>query len=557
MRTGTCAAGISTRISRSRSGGREFRAGGVRIAYEGELADVLINPDEYPGQELQAGRDTPEIVLTDANHARKFPFCLFSVQLRTEKDSRFLQRIWEHENPLAPYTETEDDHFEHPSEHLYELDLKPMSSWEDIPTVESTPTGEGFFGPGEFSDKGISHVVHSGVPLAAPASLGDLRGLNLAVTRDGARASHVIGNSRAHPRVPLATAGDPDNPDWKYLANDLIWDGYYFSGLTDRGAPAYDDPLTRDEAVEDFVREAGVLPDRRMIFHPGSASLADVETKLKSPVNSIRGAAAHQLSAGMFNVNSTSVEAWEAVYRGLRDRALQVLPPDEPAPLPDGDILDGTAVSRTALPNAGTLEDSDGDHWFGEAAKWRGYRELSDDAIRELAEATVTEVKKRGPFLSLAEFVNRRLEDWGELAQMGAVQAAIDACDLNAAAIGPDSVLIQPGDVATHGLTNPEAALGYSGAGAPGFISQADVLAPISNGIAVRSDTFRIRAYGEVAGADGEPRSRAWCEAIVQRFPEYVDESTPAESIPTSPENSRLGRRFRIVHLRWLSPDQL
>ncbi|MCY7288586.1 MAG: hypothetical protein LH624_10150, partial [Cryobacterium sp.] len=61
---------------------------------------------------------------------------------------------------------------------------------------------------------------------------------------------------------------------------------------------------------------------------------------------------------------------------------------------------------------------------------WNGFRALSDDDVKLLATNIVTEVRKRGPFLSLAEFVNRRVEG-SEFGAKGAIQAAIDATAIN------------------------------------------------------------------------------------------------------------------------------
>jgi hypothetical protein len=63
--------------------------------------------------------------------------------------------------------------------------------------------------------------------------------------------------------------------------------------------------------------------------------------------------------------------------------------------------------------------------------------------------------------------------------------------------------------------------------------------------LAVRSDTFRIRAYGEALNAanPGQLQSTAYCEAIVQRTPEMM------------PDGS--GRRFVITYFRWLTPADI
>lgn len=68
-----------------------------------------------------------------------------------------------------------------------------------------------------------------------------------------------------------------------------------------------------------------------------------------------------------------------------------------------------------------------------------------------------------------------------------------------------------------------------------------DELAPI---LTTRSDTFRIRAYGDATNpAEGAREAAAYCEAIVQRTPQTID--------------ATFGRRFVVVHFRWLGPDDI
>ena len=143
---------------------------------------------------------------------------------------------------------------------------------------------------------------------------------------------------------------------------------------------------------------------------------------------------------------------------------------------------------------------------------------------------------------------------------------------------------------------------GVTGAMMPGWLSQADLLTPLAPVINVRSDTFRVRAYGD--GGPANPNVKVWCEAIVQRLPEYViddvkfpSEGDPSHARPMEPYedlnsngqfdessepftdfdsdgtrsfdseyrdeqlennvNERFGRRFRIVKFRWLPAEEV
>ena len=101
---------------------------------------------------------------------------------------------------------------------------------------------------------------------------------------------------------------------------------------------------------------------------------------------------------------------------------------------------------------------------------------------------------------------------------------------------------------------------GSRSTGIPGWLTQADVLQAIGPALSVRSDTFRIRAYGEsVDSITGEIKARAWCEAIVQRNPHYVDPTdTPEKSVnEISAINKKYGRKFNIIGFRWLHKDEI
>ena len=82
---------------------------------------------------------------------------------------------------------------------------------------------------------------------------------------------------------------------------------------------------------------------------------------------------------------------------------------------------------------------------------------------------------------------------------------------------------------------------------------------PLAPYIKVRSDSFRIRTYGESKNADGQVMSRAYCEAIVQRGIHFV---SPTDSPDTAlnalnTENKKYGRRFQVTSFKWLSPQEI
>ena len=100
---------------------------------------------------------------------------------------------------------------------------------------------------------------------------------------------------------------------------------------------------------------------------------------------------------------------------------------------------------------------------------------------------------------------------------------------------------------------------GFTGEGAPPMLTQGDLLAGLAPIATVRGDTFKIRAYGTATTSDGVIQARAWCEALVQRLPEFVDPADVPETATASlarPMNQTFGRRFHIVAFRWLNPKE-
>ena len=211
-------------------------------------------------------------------------------------------------------------------------------------------------------------------------------------------------------------------------------------------------------------------------------------------------------------------------------------------------------VSRFSMPN-----DPASSMTEGASPKWQGYHELKEEEIDKLAQAIVRQVKARGPFRSLAEFVNRRLgSESDERSQFGALQAALEDPDVS---INEPyrSPTITSSDLQQARYQNKSAALGPRFQGAPPYVNQADLLNVIGPVLNARSDSFPIRGYGEARDISGNVTARARCEAVVKRFPEYVDTRnvTTASSAELSVINQSFGRRFRIVSFRWLASNDV
>jgi hypothetical protein len=268
--------------------------------------------------------------------------------------------------------------------------------------------------------------------------------------------------------------------------------------------------------------------------------------------------ASHLIVEGSFNINSTSVEAWKILFSSLKGKPSVYfksgVTPGESSPA-------NTVVGYGSLPSAEAIAAGSISGPNFPAEQWTSGRELSDEEIEKLAIAMVGQVKLRGPFLSLSEFINRRLDGTNqELALKGALQAALDHPDvpINAQFRKNDRIL----DNETASITFPfdAAANGPVAYGSAAYVDQADILRGLSEQLTPRGDTFVIRAYGDSIGKNGEVLARAWCEAVVQRVPDYfdsADEPHVKHSNLTSEANRRFGRKLQIVSFRWLNGNEI
>lgn len=458
-----------------------------------------------------------------------------------------------------------------------------------LPPGNEEPEADGIeryrgFGGDSIGATGQTHSILFDVPRAPLVSIGQLQHANLG--RYNNEPSFVVGNSYHNIRIPLDqtevrdfaqhdTKGlysdkELDVFDLSYRVNEELWDSWFFSTV---------DVDDISNQIDELKSGGESLPNSRFhLYDPANSFLTSFEAA-EAEADHYDVLGAHLLVNGAFNVNSTSVAAWKVVLSSIRDVEIPVVDPQAGT---EEWVQSKIVFSRFVRPFSSGFDPDDSATFEN---YWRGYRTLSDEQIGSIAEELVRQVKLRGPFRSMAEFVNRTLEDKDPSSAesddsrlSGPLQAALDRAEGGNRNIDED--LSAPVEA------TPDAADEFSGVedgsrqgtAHPGYLLQGDVLQPLAPILSARSDTFRIRAYGDkiIVPRDSSNdmefiKARAWCEAIVQRIPDPVepvseDSSSTVDMIQRAADiethyrslnKPYFGRKFRIVAFRWLEKDEL
>lgn len=568
------------------------------------------------------------------------PFAVVDITMKSADAARDPFPLFTHSNPLAASlrssgagrTATAQGNGINGSPGSYQLSVRPCSDWSEF--IQQPDNQRAYGGYAVSSAKGSERVILTEIPLVQPVSLAQYAHANFGV-RDQ-QPLLAVGNSFASPHLPAETVVFTQDGgrnwtefDQSYLLNTALWDGFFLSsiapqmktagteatlpdhpsykhdsGATDPAAPNIVKPLS--SVVDDFVFNGTPLDNPRFSVERSGSS----DEAIRSALSDYRRAASVLINQGAFNVNSSSVEAWTTFLGGAKQQALQGLGAEAPARDRNGRFV------RT-LSRLGTVAATENAQ---DRSNWQGFANLSDAQIRKLATAIVAENKERfgqsvrgerelrsppsprlfgglskpaTPYLGLAEFINRFLcpETWAN--RCGALQAAIFRADADESAGLSDRLYAGLANIRLDrsSLTNasPEqfpfaANIEVGGGGrvhtalaAPGNLLQSDLLQTLGSALATRSDTFTLRCFGEAVLPGGET-GVAWMEVVVQRTPEFIDRTNPAETgssapkplafgAPTSadpttnrnlsPVNHILGRRFKIVSMRWLKTDEI
>jgi hypothetical protein len=582
------------------SNGFNRRSSRQFLLFSKPAADALWPPilaDQLPSSKLS------EVVGTKSKL-----FMTAVIGFRTANDSMIPGKGYLQTNPLNYVSDLADVNLvgvpaanlsgiRHPANSCYDIQFINGADVSARPNAEPI-THRGYIASGLDASSGLTSLVSAEIPARPLQSLGDLQHLDLRNCNPFPPFQYnITGNSQAHPMLPPhSVVLSPMQHDDAYCLNHLFFDDWFVSSI----APDLRDWTSQNErsldvVYKDFLRHSidpksgSPLPNRMYRLTP-EAMDTDVEKAYErdvKPADSYRHIASKLSVDGMFNVNSTSVAAWRSLLGhalGQRQPYLTESGGSWNVSLaPERDHV----VSRMSVAGGGAAGfDSAPAGSFADALEFSGHRALTDEQLDALAEEIVRQVRLRGPFLSLSEFINRRLSAASseeELALAGAVEAALSTLakrgssdpknpyrelQRNSREITAATVTSMPA-LAEARYLFPRAAEGWTANALPGWIRQADILRPLAPVLSVRDDTFVIRAYGDARDAQGKITASAWCEAVIRRNPEFVDPSDAATDTPVlgtdsgtekflqSAANEQFGRRFTIVSFRWLNPDEV
>jgi hypothetical protein len=566
-------------------------------------------------------------------------FAVIDIEAKSANEDRSPFPLFTHSNPMAGSlrasgagrTAAGSNNGTRGAPASYSAKVRACDSWEGI--IQQPDNQRAFGGYSVKRDKGTERAILTEIPLVQPTSLAQYAHANFGVRDQQPLLS--IGNSFASPLVDATKVLQDNGPNWTefdqtYLLNAALWDGFFLSSVapwmkTDNTTAVLPDhpgykvtnggntstaPINQvksiAQVIEGFVLDGTPLDNPRFSIERSGAS----DEAIIGALDDYRRSASVLLNQGAFNVNSTSLEAWKAFLGNAKQQALQGLASDAPGATDNARFL--RAVTRQdSAPATGNAEN---------ASNWQGFANLSDAQIEKLAKAIIAENKERftvsvrgerdltnppgtrrfgghdkttTPYLGLAEFINRFLcpQTWAN--RCGALQAAIFRADADEAAGLSDRLYGGIGSLRLNAASlntsetpwfrhpdNIEVGNGgrvHTALGAPGNLLQSDLLQSLGSALATRSDTFTLRCFGEAVLPGGET-GVAWMEVVVQRTPEFVDRTDPAETgssaakplgfgAPTSTDpttnrnlsliNHTLGRRFKVTSMRWLKTDEI
>ncbi|MGB6222932.1 hypothetical protein [Haloferula sp.] len=502
-----------------------------------------------------------------AGEGNEFPFATIVFGLRDLLAANIRTKGYINTKPILSYGRANgDDSLEDSS---YDLRVYGTTSFNapEIPSSDDDLS----FGNDHSGYVGTSHTAQFGIPRWAITelptqpllSLCELQHFDIGFNNPlPPRVAHPLGNSNATPKMRPEVMKRPGLTayDHSYASNHLFFDDWFISSITPDGNGAdLREVLAGHLTGESPLRNSNYRP--AIILNDSAAE--DTADEMLDDEDAWRKVAAGLEVEGMFNINSTSKNAWSALLKNQKNSrvpTIKINPSQAGSWEAELDSTNNNPFSRTSVVSSGDATPPDNSLLVEPF-------DMTDTQIDALAEEIVEQIKKRGPFLSLSEFINRQLGTDDDLALAGAVESALVELSKSASTERNPYSAIQksfPQQASQFSDRNeihayPEAAEGSAVYGTPGWGRQADILRPIAPILSARDDTFIIRAYGSsVEPGTGDIKAQTWCEAIVQRKSAYVDSTDPATgSVDLCPANKTFGRKLDVIFFRWLSAEEV
>ncbi len=362
------------------------------------------------------------------------------------------------------------------------------------------------------------------------------------------------------------------------LWNNALFDQQFFTGLG--SGSSWSDPAA--PLPNTLLRVLRTRPDGTRViagdFFPKSTTTVDPADPTATPITTTTGAglgAKYALQGGAFNLNSTDPDAWAAVLRSVRfptGREFQYLNTNtDTGTAPDGDTLSLSAEAAFPRFSQSAQEtykvtpgyphtDTNSLTSFTVHTEYyrQGFRTLDAATVSSLAQkiatAVETHIRASGPYRSVQEFLD----------PITTVVPDPNDPTLTLTTVGPSlleqAIIDLQLNLDPNVPLDPITSLGTNYPMSSIYLTQADIMTALAPVLFTRSDTFTVRAYGEASNPlTGAAEGKAWCEAIVQRLPEPFAPATP--NAPTDDEYKtppgELGRRFKIISLRWLTRSDI
>jgi hypothetical protein len=460
----------------------------------------------------------------------------------------------------------------------YEVNLQPFLSKGDYEKYMEVDGNRVPALTGNRTVRGIKSGSYLEIPTGPMQTIADFRRSNALSSSYLPHFVQPVSNSLLHPLMSPNKVIESNTSisattllDHSVLANHALYDQFYFSTFATRGS------AKPDAVFEQFMNGTAPLANQSFqSYLPVGKTTTTAKAELYAsgmPKNdSYKYAAEYQMVKGPFNVNSTNIQAWKAVLASMKKSEVATLWAKNASV--ETKATPGTPIFAMSLLNGGLVGGAIDSAKIDDPKtnEWNGYHELSDAQLTTLATKIVEQVRLRGPFLSMSEFVNRQVGPLSALSLSGALENAIIDSGINDNTLTSITTPLTVADVSDPALYNyktPTATIGNPAAGAPGWISQGDLLRILEPSATVRSDTFVIRVCGEAQDVNGVVTARAYAEAVVQRVPEYVDPvdrpsvnayditAPTAVKSPAAPANKTFGRRMNVVSFRWLSATEI